>query len=272
MIYIEENIYVVGYPKSGNTWLTRLLARCLKISVADKAMDDRTVEIASDINKDIELTNCSAKILKIHYLPAQFTDKIDKNPKYIVYLYRDIRDVLVSSFFYYKYHGERRYALNKFLPEYFINPISIMRWVKTRYEFNKFVSLFIEKGLGKFGVWNQHVSQWRKYLYENKQLYHCIVSYEDLLFNTEKELKRIIRELDLAFDDYNHMKKCIIEESFQIRKNKLLNAEEHSVTFGKKFNVRFLRKGEHGDWKHFLTTNQLYNINKTMNINANNKS
>lgn len=233
-------------------------------------MGDKAIEIASDVNKEIEFTTSQSRVCKIHFLPERFLEKVDKNPKYIVYIYRDVRDVLVSSFFYYKYKDDRKYAMSKISLSYFINPTTLIRWIKTRYEFSKFITKFIERGTGtgKYGTWNNHINQWAGYLYDNKnrELKFCFVSYDRLLFDREGEILRIFKGLRLQFSYYAHLKKCIEEESFQKRKEEIVKAEEHELTFGKKFNIRFLRSGKSGDWKNFLTEKQLnYILSKSYN-------
>ena len=56
------NLFLVGYPKSGNTWLTSLMVRISVFHVERYSMDDSIPEFASDVN--IEVTDISKS--KVH--------------------------------------------------------------------------------------------------------------------------------------------------------------------------------------------------------------
>jgi len=102
-------MYVVGYPKSGNTWFCYLLSYCLNAE-----FDDYDVPGVYPINESIrkcvngKLKHKSyqghlGKILKTHWLKP-----LHKTNEPIIYLVRDGRDVMVSY-----YHYEYGYKLSK---------------------------------------------------------------------------------------------------------------------------------------------------------------
>lgn len=86
----KENIFVVGFPRSGNTWVVRLLgdalnspikARSGKIAIADEGFDRPGKYIIRQEHSD----------------PDQFTEQ-DK----VVLVIRDPRDIIVSALHYWK--------------------------------------------------------------------------------------------------------------------------------------------------------------------------
>ena len=74
-----QKVYVVGFPKSGNTWLTRLLADCLGSPAGSGMRNSENIEIATDLNQAILDKNPQPgyKILKTHYLPSVLEKEID---------------------------------------------------------------------------------------------------------------------------------------------------------------------------------------------------
>jgi len=86
----KENIFVIGFPRSGNTWVARLLgdvlnspvkARSGKVAIADEGFDRPGKYIIRQEHSD----------------PNQFTEQ-DK----VVLVVRDPRDVIVSAMHYWK--------------------------------------------------------------------------------------------------------------------------------------------------------------------------
>ena len=94
-----RRILVVGYPKSGNTWLTRLTAELLAAPVTGFWSEPGAVEIAVDGT----WRNSSFEVYKGH----QRLDDVraDFDLKDIVYVVRDVRDVVVSGAHYFSFRS-----------------------------------------------------------------------------------------------------------------------------------------------------------------------
>lgn len=84
-------IYVLGFPKSGNTWLARLLGEVTQSNILAEDLVN-TADNSSDREGDFA-------IHKEHVA----RDEQVLLKEQVVYIIRDIRDVLVSSF----YHNHR---------------------------------------------------------------------------------------------------------------------------------------------------------------------
>lgn len=254
------NIYVVGFPKSGNTWLVRMLARVLKAEVAEVPMGVKGKDISSDINMEIIISS-TYKIYKIHFIPKKFLEnfKINKDDK-IVYIKRNIYDVLVSSFFYFRYKGDEKYILIKPSAEIRLNPFKLYKYLKRRYLFSRYIQEFCINGNKNHGKWEDHINLWSAFISKNKNINSTSTSYENILSDTKGELLTILRSLGFNNIDENIIQTAVEEESFLKRKKKILSTKEE-LTFSKDFNIRFLRKGKPGDYKRFLNTKQIKNIN-----------
>ena len=88
----KEPIFVIGYPKSGNTWLARICADTL---------DSPIVTGNDSVNRADKKQNYRGKfeIYKLHCSKQSTPDRIIKSSK-IFYVVRDFRDILISGYFF----------------------------------------------------------------------------------------------------------------------------------------------------------------------------
>jgi hypothetical protein len=69
----DNSIFVIGFPKSGNTWLTRLLADCLNARAGSGMRLGDVSEIATSVNYQLKVAKKTEFIIrKSHYLPEVF--------------------------------------------------------------------------------------------------------------------------------------------------------------------------------------------------------
>jgi hypothetical protein len=94
------DVIIVGYPKSGNTWVTRLVAELIGCPVVGFLDYDDQPEIAREgLNRRSDY-----QCFKSHHQLHELCD-IDTNTKKIIYVVRDPRDVCISGAHY--FHFER---------------------------------------------------------------------------------------------------------------------------------------------------------------------
>ncbi len=265
---IDSSISVVGYPKSGNTWLTRLIARSLNISVAKYSYGNigDNPEIASDVNRNLDVKQKDYFVRKLHVRPNDFEEKI-KDTKYVIYIKRDPKAVAVSAFFYFKYHGNKIFVEKK-VPLY--RPWRLFNWIKVRYKFNIFLNSFVTNGIEPFGKIDEHIAIWKEYsLISDIEFFE--VDYNDLLNNTEKKLSEIFNYFKFPYSD-SVLIASIEQETFETRKREIEEDQSGNMTFGKDFNNRFLRAGTNDDWSNYLTNAQANFIDEHFDIdNTSNK-
>ncbi len=243
----SENIFVVGFPKSGNTWLTRLLADVLDGKVKNGMGGDDEEEIASDINKKTKENLYN--IRKTHLLPEGLIRRVDKNLKRAVYIKRDFRDILISSFFYrYPSIKDEDIVKASLLKVFLRNPKRIFLYFRNRLLMYHHIKIMRTKWHG----WGDHINEWKEY---SDKISFTELTYENLLNNTKGELLKILKKLDLPIPSEDKIEQAIERQAFKNKKKQLENLPEDSkIPFGKKFNVKFLRKGVSGDWKNYLST------------------
>jgi hypothetical protein len=163
----EDDTFLVSFPKSGNVWLRFLLAATLGPNEPDHTyMNARYPDIYVASRRRLRRLR-RPRLMKSH----EYFDP--KYPK-VIYLARDPRDVALA---YHAYHI-RTGGVGRGMP------------------LARFVDLFIEGGLDRFGTWTEHVGSWLgarggcpKFL---------VVRYEDLRNDTIAELRRILDFLGLT--------------------------------------------------------------------------
>ena len=230
----KELVFVIGFPKSGNTWLARLIAEVTNSNImATNPVDDTD----NSINREGKY-----RIYKLHEAD---TISISKSSR-VVYIVRDVRDVLVSAFYFnnrfinedcvkigsYKCGWLSR-ALSKL---YFRHQIRRMNKKWCGNELTVLRNLWRRKK-SLVGSWSDHVFTWTKRS-------NVIVKYEDLLQDTENELRKILILLHIDVND-DVLKKAISNQSFEKKKLKFMKTDNTK-------NVQFLRSGKAGGWREEL--------------------
>lgn len=181
--FLAEDIFVVGYPKSGNTWFQNL------VSGVVYGVDPRFAPsaLAHDLVPDLSYNKyyrryATPMFFKSHDLPrAEF--------RRVVYLLRDGRDAMVS----YRHYREA------------IEGVDL--------DFLKFVSP--ESQLYPCR-WAEHVDAWMQDPYRAQML---VIKYEDLLREPERELSRFCQFVGISRGT-NHLTTIAKAASFRTLRDK----------------------------------------------------
>ena len=233
----KEPIFIIGYPKSGNTWLARICA---------DALDSPIVTGDDPVNQADKKQTYGGKfaIYKLHYSQWSKPDYITEASK-ILYVVRDLRDVLISGYFFnHQGHDENRVAItrrknifNSALRIYFDHQIRRMtkRW--TSHELTVLRNL-LNGNKNTVGNWSNHVNYWTSF--PNV----CVVKYEDLFEDAYSAIKMAFDKIAVIWDE-QRLPESIERQSFKRRKHAF-------QAKGDEVNTIFLRKGVAGDWKRFL--------------------
>ncbi len=150
----ENDIFIVGYPKSGNTWFQNLVSGVMFGVNPLYGPDTLIQEMVPDVHyKRYYKRFWTPMFFKSHRFPQQ-------DYRRVVYLVRDGRDALVS-YFHYKTAkmGEE--------PDF---------------------AGMVATGEGIMGRWHEHVESWLSNPYGAEMI---IVKYEDLKRDTVAELERL---------------------------------------------------------------------------------
>ena len=217
-------IFVAGYPKSGTTWLTRLLGEVLHSPTGGSIPRLDNTEIATEgqdrvsnyvIRKGhfvIDQENTSKWGTRAHLLSPN-----DLTIFQAVHIVRDPRDIAVSAAFH---------------------------WSMSM---NQIVHNMI-KGSNNFrfcGPWAEYVDSWI-----DVDPAVLIVRYEDLLLDGITTISRILREFEIT-PNKRKIEEAYEKQKFSVRK---AHVEKFGASYplGLDFNVKFMRKGESGDWVNYF--------------------
>jgi hypothetical protein len=224
---LPDDVFIVSYPKSGNTW-TRFLIGNL-VSKIDKEVDFFNIEkIVPDIyqNSDRDLLKLiSPRYLKSH---ACFNHRYKK----VIYIVRDPRDVAISMYFFY----------------------IKMNVIQPNVSMEDFINGFIKGDSCAYGSWYENVGSWLGGKKENILL----LRYEDLLSNGRKELIKIAEFLNIDYSD-KLIGKALSSSDFEnMRKLEKKQGESWKPLKNSKQDMYFMRSGKGKQWESsdYLKTNK----------------
>ncbi len=161
--YEPDDVFVVGYPKSGNTWMQNLLS-CIHFGCDGQRTPHSVAQhLVPDVHaQPYHVRFATPMIFKSHHLPR---------PDYrrVIYLLRDGRDVMVS----YRYYLECMHAAT----------------------IRSYAEL---KRLSSFGTWHDHVASWLQNPFGAEVL---VVKYESLVQDCVSQLRSICDFVGISADE-----------------------------------------------------------------------
>lgn len=222
------DLVIVGYPKSGNTWLQNLVAGALVGIDTELLPDKLTQEIIPDLD---------FKIFYKRYLDQMFFcthERPHRKFRKVIYLVRDPRDVMASY-------------------------VAMVSGLGKSYTADDIV---LNDNYLFFGTWRTHVRDWLNNPYASAILF---VRYEDLKEDPLRELKRIMEfanierkeevlERSVQGNMIDKMKKKELEMGFDKAVVKRANWGD---------NAMFNRRGIVGSYKEELHPSLVDHIEKT---------
>ncbi len=154
--FFPEDVFIVGYPKSGNTWFQDITAGLALGALPEIAPQSLVQDLVPDLHANPNFKRyATPTFFKSHALPT---------PEYkrVVYLLRDGRDVMVS----YYHHLLKLDGIKT----------DFLEMVRTGKHFFPYHC-----------KWHEHVQAWLSNPYRAKML---VIKYEDLRRNMDRELRR----------------------------------------------------------------------------------
>lgn len=231
-----DDIFLVSYPKSGNTWLRFILAELMHPeAAADFANIDQIIpDIYKTSHRDIGRAP-QPRVLKSH-------EPLDVRYQSVIYIVRDPRDVLLS---YYHY---------KLLRNAFDESYSI----------DSFAEEFLKGSLETFGSWGDHVGGWLGA--RSKHPRFLFLRYEDMLADTLGQLQKISSHLSLRtsvekLEDV--VERCSLATLKQSEKN--TGARWKTLTHSRR-DKSFIREGKSGGGKKKLSAHTLNQLDEQFGI------
>lgn len=222
--FFPDDIFLVSYPKSGNTWLRFLIGN----AISDNNCDFSNIhQLVPDIfrNRDVCSTLARPRFMKSHlYFVPDFGR--------VVYLVRDGRDVAVSFY----YHSLKKGNI----------PLTT--------SFAEFLKMF-NKGKVKPRVrtWSNHVNSWL----DSKTDNILLLKYEDMKRDTFGELKRVFEYFDIPMAREQLISAVAASEFSRMQSLEKEQNDKYHDFVNTDPSIPFMRKGKVGDWKEYFTKEQL---------------
>lgn len=219
-----DDVFLVSYPRSGNTWLKFMIAHLL---TGEEVGFDRSEELVPPVGMHARaprLTPAGGRVVKSHEPYRRLHGRAYRT---VVYLARDGRDVAVSYYF----HQIRR--------DFFSG------------EFGDFLTHFLRGDVEGYGAWHDHVESW---LARPRAARTLVVRYEDLLADTPAELARVAEFLGAPADDA--ALRAVVESNTASR---MRSKEDDSqlLTRRKRNDVPFVRRAAAGTWTEAFGDDEL---------------
>jgi len=226
--YPQKVLFIAGLPKSGTTWLGNMV--CSYPGINNILIPEITsYELNNNGSHHYELPenfpnrfNAILALMKMHIPGTNHNAQILQECKvHYVIMYRDLRDVAVSHYFYVKrtpWHPE--------FPVY--RKLNVEQGLK----------YFAENTLEDFEEW---IRSWHR----NRDPQHSIVvTYEQLLGDTVASFTRVAKHFELDSSPET-ISKIVEANSFE----NLSGGRQH----GQESSGSFFRSGTSGNWKNYFT-------------------
>ncbi|XP_010523502.1 PREDICTED: cytosolic sulfotransferase 11 [Tarenaya hassleriana] len=252
----DTDIILSSFPKAGTTWL-----KALVFALVERGKYRANPEIHPLLSQnphslipflEIDLYAesripdlaglASPRLFGTHMPFLQLQETVKDTPCKVVYMCRNLKDVLVSG-----WHFRKR-----FLREMDGTTIESM------------AEAFV-RGVNLFGpFWDHALSYWKESL-DNPKLVH-FMKYEDMINEPRVQIKRLAEFLDRPFTEEEEesglvdeiLKLCSLRNLSNLEVNKKGKAP-CDIDF-----KNFFRKGEVGDWKNHLTPDMAKKIDDVM--------
>lgn len=227
-----DDIFIVSYLRSGNTWTRFLIGNLLfrKEPVNFSNIEYKIPDIYQ--NHDYKLLRIPRRrCLKSH-------EYFDSRYKTVIYIVRNPKDVLISYYYYSLKVGT----------------------IREDFSIEQFTTLFTTNGLDSFGSWGENVGSWLGAREADQNF--LLIKYEDLLDAPERELRKISEHLQIECDDSTISYALRLSSFEQMQKLEKLQAHLWKPLKNTRADIAFVRKGKQKGWQEKLSETQAKRIDE----------
>ncbi|XP_070541676.1 sulfotransferase 1C2-like [Ptychodera flava] len=228
----HDDVFIVGYPKSGTNWMQIAVAKMSDSWGTCKITDNGRVPVLElpsrpsleGFEKCVDAP--SPRLIKSHLPLKYFPPKRAETKCKVIYIARNPKDVCVSWFNMNKAFAPINFSLT----------------------FAEYVERFVQ-GKVFYSSYVDHVCDWRDLGLDDNVLH---VTYEEMKADVVSVLRKITKFIGKSESNEEVAK---IAESISFEKIKGSREQFNAATLDEKVSP-FLRKGIIGDWKNHLTVAQ----------------
>jgi hypothetical protein len=224
LLILPDDVFLVSYPKSGNTWARLLISNLLS---PERAADFWT------INRLVpELETVTKRQLVRMRRPRTIKSHFAFDPRYprVIYIVRDPRDVVISE-----YHYQRK-----------------TRMIPDQYPMEEYVSRFIAgKTAPQVGSWGQNVASWIVTCEGGPDF--LLLHYETMLRDTIGQLGRIAEFLGVSASPQRLDQVADLSSVDRMRKLEATQSNASSLMKNSRKDVAFVRAAKSGTWESELS-------------------
>jgi Sulfotransferase domain len=209
-----DDIFIAGYPRSGNTWLQRLLAGMIFATDTRFTPDSLIQDLVPDVHDNTSYKRyVTPTFFKTHFLPQPSYRKV-------IHLVRDGRDAMTSYFHFLKTIGQS------------FDPVDL-----------------VSTGAGLFPCrWHEHCQAWLENPYSAQII---TITYEQLSADAVAQLQRIC-EFAGVDREPSFLQSVVSHSSFQIMRE--IEAKLHLYDPTRPRDRYFNRRGVIGSHKDEMPT------------------
>jgi Sulfotransferase domain len=211
-------VFLVSFPKSGNTWTRFLIANLLHPEEpANFDNIDRLVPESEGLTRNELAKMARPRIMKSHeYFDGRF--------RKVVYIVRDPRDVAVSQYHFYRKR----------------------RRIDDEFSIDQFVTRFIAGETSDYGSWADNVASWLVTRQNTPDF--LLLRYEDMVAHTASALTRVAEFLGVKATPEQIAQAVERSSADQMRKLEA-GKSTASVTKNTRQDIPFVRAAGSGGWK-----------------------
>jgi len=222
LIIFPDDVFLVSFPKSGNTWSRFLIANLLR---PERSADFATIrQLVPDpfgtTKREFERV-ARPRVIKSH-------ECFDPRYPRVIYVVRDPRDVVISQ-----YHYHRK-----------------CRKIEDNYDLQKFVGRFLAGQTCPHGSWGEHASTWLTTRRGGPRF--LLIRYEDLIADGVREVGRMASFLGISATP--QLLAQAVERSSADKMRKLEKEQSHisGLTKDSRKDLPFVRAANSGGWRSNL--------------------
>lgn len=225
-----DDIFLVSYPRSGNTWTRFLVANLISndLPVTFENIEEKIPDPTAVTRRHL------AKIPRPRIIKSH--EYFDPRYRRVIYIVRDPRDVAVSNYYF---------QLKK-------------RFIADGYPMDDYISLFVSTGIDAYGSWGENVLSWLATRGSSKDF--LLLKYEEMKSDPVSELSKIALFLGIVATQERMARAVELSSAERMRNLEKSQSNSWRTTRNTRQDIPFVRGAITGGWKDTLSDCQVATI------------